>query len=341
MEEFKENNRESFSGLSKAKILEKLKDNDISKKEELLKLIPKDIYWPSGVDENLIEGQKRVDTKILEQYGPKIGVIKIESRKTKETVGLSLHCRRRVFNSAVKYEINENGESIEIAGSDSKQGHYIYYYNLLDDKENSVASMTLEDYTIGTLSHSADIQKNLLNYSGNVNEIPIGFSYIYEMGGDKGYKGCGTSLHQIAVEHSIRAGFEGRVQLLAAGFGSSGETPVVTSAGFHENFGYIYKDVVDRGGNLHHKGEDIHKKLAESRWQEAEKYKKEHIGDPMPKTIKDGYRPTSDMGLYAYLPEEIVLREKERMLSDQHLLVNLDTLAAIENLKKNPYNSGI
>lgn len=304
--------RKKIAKLSKSEILELIEKTPDSK-NEILKKIPNEVYWAEGIDQNIVE---TCNVSRREGGGVQVGSVEVRDKKTDEKVELILYSNRTIYYDKDKLE------------------EPVYRYTVIDSEGDIVAYMLLEDYSEDLLQNDPDISKNLLNYTGDSDKKSESFTHIETMLAknekDK-YKGCGIALHQVAIEHSLRNGFEGRVQLGAAGFASpaSGNVPVVTSAGFHENFGYSYKDVFDKNDNLHHKGDDVHEDLARSRWTEAQKWKKEYPEEKMP-MIKDSYRPGSDSALYVYLSEEVILREKERMLKHQNLQVNLETLDALE-----------
>ncbi|MEA1937244.1 MAG: hypothetical protein U9N04_03995 [Patescibacteria group bacterium] len=320
--------REKLAELSKSEILELIEKTPESK-NEILKEIPNKVYWSEGVDQNVLES-----CEFSEKNGFKVGSVEVEDRKTGKIIKIDLYCKREKSH----YNL-VNHDQIE---------KYFYKYNLLDEKRETVASMNIknfsddlikiliENHSEKLLKEKFNISKNLLKYGNDLSEKPKSFIHVDTIQSfkEERFGGCGTALHQVAVEHSLREGFKGRAQLYADYLGSStSEDNVVVSTGFHENFGYFYKDIYNynRDGELRHKGEKIHVALAESRWKEAEEWKKEHPGEKIAKTIRDKYRPFADKSmLIASLPEEIILREKKRMLKHQNLQVNLETLDALE-----------
>lgn len=337
----KKNDSNELANLSRSEILDLIEKTPDSK-NETLEGIPNEVYWPEGIDQKIVD-----QFEYSKEYGYKVGSVEVVDKETEKVVELDLYCNRKIMHydkidreqlmEDGVIQIDENGNCVDNYNYDPKLECFCYYYYLVDNNEKVISYMFLKNDSKDLLTNNPDISKNLLNYSGDMNEESESFIYIDTMlgGGGEKYKGCGTALHQTAVEHSLREGYKGKIQLGAAGFASktSGEIPVVTSAGFHENFGYFYKDVYDKNGKLLHGGEEIHGALAESRWDEAQKWKIEHPEERMP-NIKDNYRPKSDEALYAFLPEHVVLREKERMLKNQNLRVNLETLEALEEKHK-------
>jgi hypothetical protein len=321
---------EKLAKLSKDEIVGLIEKNPDSR-SEILKEIPNDVYWPKGADQDIID-----QSEFLEEYGYKIGSTEVKDKETGKTIELDLYYERKKSN----YNLTDNNN---YKYDPKLESVYCKYY--LIDKKGKIAGIMniknfsdnlsktlIENYPENLLKKEFNLSKNLLKYGDDLNEKPKSFIHVDEIQSFK--KGCGTVLHQVAVEHSLREGFEGRAQLYADYLGSSmSEDNVVTSAGFHENFGYFYKDVYDynRGGELRHKGEDIHVALAKSRQEEAEKWEKGHLGEKMSEMIRDKYRPIADKSaLIASLPEEIVSREKERMLKHQNLQINLETLDVLE-----------
>lgn len=300
-------------------------------KSEILKNIPNEVYWPKGVDQKVLEAHE-----FSEENGFKVGSVIVEDKETGKAIELDLYYQRE--------KLNFNSNNIY----DSKLESVCYKYCLVDKKGEVSGVMNLKNYpeylseklmenfTENSLKKEFNLSKNLLKYGDDLNEKSKSFVHVNIL--ESFREGCGTVLHQIAVEHSLREGFEGRAQLYADYLGSSSSgNEVVTSTGFHENFGYLYKDVYNynESGELRHKGEEIHAVLAKSRWEEAEKWKKKHLGEKISQNVKDNYRPlASKAALIAFLPEHIALREKERMLKHQNLQVNLETLKVLEEKNK-------
>lgn len=334
---------EELNKLSREEILKLVENKTYPDKKEVLEKLNKEYYWPEGVDWEAVESK---DTYVKDVY-IKVGSVNIQNKITGGDVELDVCCGR-------EEEHYDDVDPSQPEKYDSNLATFGYDYVLIDKSGVIVAMMKLRDYNQNILrlenvsEKDTDLSKNLLNYNGDISEEPKSFTYIDKIFVSKKYvtnegkimpfpyEGCGRSLHEVAVEHSIRSGFDGRIQLYAAAIGNHSD---VESAGFHENFGYCYKDVLEKDGKLHHKGQEIHQALAESRWEEAQKWKKDHPEEKIATNIRDNYRPHSSMALYAYLPEEVVIREKERMLKHQNLQMNLETLEATEK-KRVEINQG-
>ncbi|QQS22671.1 hypothetical protein IPM19_03505 [bacterium] len=145
------------------------------------------------------------------------------------------------------------------------------------------------------------------------------------------YKGVGKLMHQIAAEYSLKKGAGGRVQLTVAHLpsGMQNYEGMATSGGFHESFGYSAQDVYNKDGSLHHKGQDIHKKLAEEAWDEAQLNKK--IGGeywPPQGGIQKSpaqFKASKDKP-EMYLPDDVIERERQRMEQEPILDVDDETM---------------
>lgn len=235
---------------------------------------------------------------LTNRHGPKVGSSFVTDKHTNQSVPVSVHAL--------------------------KDGPKRTEYTVVDPKGRSTGSMKVTDHSEQDLrqaessgQYHANHEK--LNYGNDPQNKYKSKTYVDSMRSSSisGYKGAGKLLHQIAAEHSVQNGNEGRVQLRVGGLGGmndSSETPG-TSAGFHEGFGYRGQDVYNEDGSLHHEGQDMHEKLANETWDEAQ-VNKSIGGDYWPPEGGIQKSPATFMEKdkpEMYLPDDVIDRERSRM----------------------------